>query len=129
MKSAISSRSTTASTRGWTRPSGGTAAQPPRCGARSPSCATAGKTVPARPSLAICSPETSIVQLEGFYALLLGQKVPHRRVRALTAAEEKIVADLRGTHLGQARNGFGVAESLALIRGPHWTWTPGFYQT
>jgi hypothetical protein len=28
-------------------------------------------------------PETSIFQLEGFYALLIGQKVPHRRARSV----------------------------------------------
>ncbi len=77
----------------------------------------------------LLTPETSIFHLEGFYALLLGQKVPHRCVRPPTAAEQKIVADLRARQLHHARHGLGVAESLALIRGPHWTWTPGFYQT
>ncbi|MEO7317688.1 MAG: FAD-dependent oxidoreductase [Chthoniobacteraceae bacterium] len=79
-------------------------------------------------ALELLTPESSIFQLEGFYALLLGQKVRHRLVRPLTADEEKILATLRDTHLRQARSGFGVAESLALIRGPHWKWTPGFYQ-
>ena len=77
----------------------------------------------------LLTPETSIFHLEGFYALLLGQKVPHRCVRPLTPDEQKIVTSLRNEQLYHARHGFGVAESLALIRGPHWTWTPGFYQT
>ena len=80
-------------------------------------------------ALELLTPETSIFQLEGFYALLLGQKVPHRRVRPLSAAEKQTLETLRATHAAQARGGFGVAESLALIRGPHWTWTPGFYTT
>jgi tryptophan 7-halogenase len=77
----------------------------------------------------LLTPETSIFQLEGFYALLLGQRVPHRCIRPLTADEQKIVTHLRDAQLHHTRHGFGVAESLALIRGPHWTWTPGFYQT
>ena len=76
----------------------------------------------------LLTPETSIFHLEGFYALLLGQRVPHRCVRPPTAAEQQALATLRATHLGQARRGFGVAESLALIRSPRWQWTPGFYQ-
>ena len=76
----------------------------------------------------LLTPETSIFHLEGFYALLLGQKVPHRCVRPLTAEEEKFLTTERNTHLHHARHGFGVAESLALIRSPQWSWTPGFYQ-
>jgi tryptophan halogenase len=77
----------------------------------------------------LLTPETSFFQLEGFYALLLGQKVPHRRVRPLSADEQRILAAVRETHTANARMGFDVAESLALIRGPRWTWTPGFYRT
>ena len=76
----------------------------------------------------LLTPQTSIFQLDGFYALLLGQKVMHRRVRLLTANEQKIITNLRNTQLERARRGFSVAESLQLIRGPHWSWTPGFYQ-
>lgn len=73
-------------------------------------------------------PETSIFQLEGFYALLLGQKVPHRRVRPLTGAERQAISTLRAANTAEAQRGFGVMEGLALTRGPHWSWTPGFYQ-
>jgi len=75
----------------------------------------------------LLSPESSIFQLEGFYALLIGQKVPHGRVRPLTPTEEQTLADLRARNTNEARAGFGVADSLALIRGPLWRWTPGFY--
>ena len=77
----------------------------------------------------LLTPETSIFQLEGFYALLLGQRVSHRRVRPLSDAEKQTLETLRATHTAHARGGLSVAESLALIRGPHWTWTPGFYAT
>ena len=76
----------------------------------------------------LLTPETSIFHLEGFYALLLGQKHPHRRVRALAPAEQQALAALRQKRTAEARGGFGVADSLALIRGPHWRWSPGFYQ-
>ena len=80
-------------------------------------------------ALDLLTPETSIFHLEGFYALLLGQRVPHRRVRPPTAAEQQTLAALRATNLAHARAGFDVAESLALIRSPRWQWTPGFYNS
>jgi tryptophan 7-halogenase len=76
----------------------------------------------------LLTPETSIFQLEGFYALLLGQKVPHRRVRKPTAEEQETLDALRKANLAEARGGFSVPDSLALIRGPYWQWSPGFYQ-
>jgi tryptophan halogenase len=77
----------------------------------------------------LLTPEKSIFQLEGFFALLLGQKVQHRRIRPLTADEQKTLAAVRAANLAEARAGFDVTESLALIRGPYWRWTPGFYQS
>lgn len=71
--------------------------------------------------------ETSIFQLDGFYAMMIGQKVPHRRVRPLTTAEQQTLASLRTANTLDARAAFGVAESLELIRGPRWRWTPNFY--
>jgi tryptophan halogenase len=71
--------------------------------------------------------ETSIFQLEGFYTLLIGQKVPHRRVRPLTPAEELVLSGLRTANTNEARAGLDVTDSLALIRGPLWRWTPNFY--
>jgi tryptophan halogenase len=73
-------------------------------------------------------PENSIFQLEGFYALLLGQKVPHRRLRPLTTAEQQSLTAFRTANLAEARAGFGVTDSLTLIRGPFWRWTPNFYR-
>jgi tryptophan halogenase len=73
-------------------------------------------------------PENSIFQLEGFFALLLGQKVPHRRARQLTPAEQLTLTALQWANLAVAREGFSVMESLALVRGPHWQWDPRFYQ-
>jgi len=80
-------------------------------------------------ALELLTPETSIFRLEGFYALLIGQRVPHRRVRPLTAAEQQTLSRLRAANTAEARAGFDVTESLAVVRGPYWSWTPGFYQT
>ena len=76
----------------------------------------------------LLTPATSIFHLEGFYALLLGQRVPHRRVRDLFAAEKQALESLRAQNLAQARAGFTVDESLATIRDPRWQWTPDFYR-
>jgi tryptophan 7-halogenase len=76
----------------------------------------------------LLTPETSIFQLEGFYALLLGQKVPHQRIRKPSPAEQETLDTLRKTNLAEAHGGFTVPESLALIRGPYWQWSPGFYR-
>jgi tryptophan halogenase len=76
----------------------------------------------------LLTPETSIFQLEGFYALLLGQKVAHKRIRAPRQEEARILANLRNANNCEARGGFSVEESLALVRGPYWQWTPGFYK-
>jgi tryptophan halogenase len=77
----------------------------------------------------LLTPENSIFHLEGFYALLLGQKVPHRRVRPLAQSEEQRVRTIQEQHLTQARRGYGMAESLDLFRSPRWSWTPGFYKS
>lgn len=71
--------------------------------------------------------ETSIFQLEGFYTLLLGQQVPHRRVKPMTPNEQLALSGLRKVNIADAQAGMDVVESLALIRGPHWRWTPNFY--
>jgi tryptophan 7-halogenase len=76
----------------------------------------------------LLTPENSIFHLEGFYALLLGQKVPHRRLRALTEVEQKTMAALMMHNRNQAARGYDMAESLELFRSPRWSWRPGFYK-
>ena len=76
----------------------------------------------------LLTPETSIFQLEGFYALLLGQKVPHNRVPSPSAAEKQIVDTFRSANYAEANAGLSVSESLAIVRSQYWQWSPGFYQ-
>ncbi len=71
--------------------------------------------------------EKSLFQLEGFHALLLGQKHPHDRIRAPLPDERAIWETHRCEMADRAAHGITVAESLAFIHNPHWRWTPGFY--
>jgi tryptophan halogenase len=71
--------------------------------------------------------ECSVFQLEGFYTLLLGQKVPFRKTRQPSEAEIALWDEYRRENEARARSGLTVAESLEYVRHPGWRWTPGFY--
>ena len=79
-------------------------------------------------ALDVLNPSRSIFQLEGFYALLLGQKVPHRRPCAAPANERQAFLAHTQRCSALAARGLGVRESLDVIRSPFWKWTPGFYR-
>jgi len=79
-------------------------------------------------NLSVLPPDTSVFRLDGFYTLLLGQQVPHRRQHEPTAQERAVMQEHREQIAQLARNGFTMAEGLQLIRSPYWSWTPGFYQ-
>jgi tryptophan halogenase len=72
-------------------------------------------------------PELSLFQLEGFYTLLLGQKVPFRQTRLPTPQELEIWSAHRQQNRSRAKSALTVRESLDYIRHPSWRWTPGFY--
>ncbi|MES2571096.1 MAG: FAD-dependent oxidoreductase [Verrucomicrobiota bacterium] len=76
----------------------------------------------------LLTPETSIFQLEGFYALLLGQKVQHRLTGPLKAEESQLLERIRASHQRNATQGFDVKESLAILRSPYWQWSRDFYK-
>jgi tryptophan halogenase len=75
----------------------------------------------------LLSAERSLFQLEGFFTLLLGQKVPHSRIAPPPADELAIWQAHQRENVARARAGLSIAESLAYIRHPGWRWTPGFY--
>lgn len=77
--------------------------------------------------LGLLPPQTSLFQLEGFYTLLLGQKVPHARTARTSGEDNARWQTHRRSCRGAARKAFTMAEGLALIRSPQWHWTPGFY--
>jgi tryptophan 7-halogenase len=65
---------------------------------------------------------------EGYLIMLVGQRVPHRNRRKPTDEERAIWLRYREGLATKARNGLGMAESLAMIRSDHWAWKPDFYQ-
>ena len=77
--------------------------------------------------LDVLPPSSSLFQLDGFYTLLLGQKVPHDRPHTPSPAEQAKFADHRIRNAIAAKSGLTIPEALAFIRNPHWTWTPGFF--
>jgi len=60
--------------------------------------------------------------LSGYYAMLLGQRVPHEAPHNPSAAEWAAWADRAAAMDGVVRNGVGVAEALAAVRSPGWKW-------
>ncbi len=69
----------------------------------------------------------SVFQLDGFYTHLLGQKVPHDRLHTPSPTDRAKMAELRIQNAIAGKSGLTVAEALAFIRHPRWTWTPGFF--
>jgi tryptophan halogenase len=60
--------------------------------------------------------------LTGYYAMLLGQRVPHEAPHEPTAAERAAWV-LRSAKMEQvAAGGVPVAEALAAVRAPDWRW-------
>ncbi|MHA3774316.1 tryptophan 7-halogenase [Verrucomicrobiota bacterium sgz303538] len=71
--------------------------------------------------------ERSLFQLEGFYTLLLGQKVPHKRINVPSPRERDVWNSYRAELSTRAAQALTVGQSLNFIRHPQWRWTPGFY--
>jgi tryptophan halogenase len=77
--------------------------------------------------LDLLSPERSLFQLEGFYTLLIGQKLAHQRLKRPSPGDQKIWAQHCEANAARAAHGFAIRESLGFVRHPQWKWTPGFY--
>ena len=69
--------------------------------------------------------ETSGFQLEGYYTLLLGQKVPHAKIRKMPG--NAAWQNHRRACRAAARGGLTAGEANAIIRSGRWSWRPGFY--
>lgn len=61
---------------------------------------------------------TNSFRMDGFMAMLVGQKVPHQKPYQPSEAEQKFWRDYRRQLAEQARQGMTVAEALGAIRGP-----------
>ena len=60
--------------------------------------------------------------LAGYFAMLVGQRVPHRKPHRSTPQELRTWQALREQHRHLALQGFTVAEALAAVRAPDWQW-------
>ena len=69
-----------------------------------------------------------VVGLEGYLAMMVGQRVPHRRQFKPTDQERQLWKQIRDSHRAEARSGLTVMEALAVMRSPQWRSTPGFYR-
>ncbi len=79
--------------------------------------------------LMLLSRETSIFRLDGFYAILLGQKVAHERNKTPDSKEARIWKRHQTKCRKIAQSGMTTEEGLSIIRSPQWQWTDGFYKT
>jgi tryptophan halogenase len=62
---------------------------------------------------------------EGYLALLIGQRVPHRKPHRPSPGELQQWERYRARNASVAQHGYSVAETLAMIRSPGWRWQPG----
>jgi tryptophan halogenase len=60
--------------------------------------------------------------VEGYFAILLGQRVPHRGVTRFQDGERAGWQKLRGQWTAAGRNGFTVREALDFVRRADWDW-------
>ncbi len=60
--------------------------------------------------------------IEGYLVMLVGNKAPYQARHIPTAAEQLAWTNNRATFIAQALQGLTVAESLRIIRSPHWQW-------
>jgi tryptophan halogenase len=61
--------------------------------------------------------------LEGYYAMLVGQKVPHQKSFVASDQERRVFERYRKDFLLAARAGFDVRQTLEFIRRPAWKWS------
>jgi tryptophan halogenase len=62
--------------------------------------------------------------MEGYLALLVGQKVPYRRRFQPNAAEQELWGKIRHSLKTKAMQGYTIGEALEYVRRPSFKWTP-----
>ncbi len=65
--------------------------------------------------------------LEGYWALLIGQKVPCRRPYVPSPQEREIWRQIQQAFKAKAQTGVGVKEALTVVRSPDFHWPPTLY--
>ncbi len=66
-------------------------------------------------------------QLDGYYTLLVGQKVPHAKLDSATTRERVAWEKLRTATHQYVSNGITVPQMLSIIKSPEWQWQPKHY--
>jgi tryptophan halogenase len=69
-----------------------------------------------------------IFGMEGYLALLVGQKVPHRARHVPTPQETRVWHSIRAENRMKALTALSVREALAAVTSPGWSWVPGFFR-
>ena len=68
------------------------------------------------------SQDRNIFGLEGYLAILVGNRAPYKAKRPLSDTERVTWDDMRKTFRTRAEQSLSVAETLAIIRSPQWRW-------
>lgn len=73
-------------------------------------------------SLVLPSQDRNVFGLEGYLAILVGNRAPYQAKYGLTDGERVIWNEMRRTFRHEAEQGLSVSESLGVIRSPLWHW-------
>jgi tryptophan halogenase len=65
--------------------------------------------------------------LEGYWSLLIGQKVPFNSAYVPSSQERQIWQQIQEAFKNKALAGIGVKEALTLVRSPDFNWPPNLY--
>jgi tryptophan halogenase len=65
--------------------------------------------------------------LEGYWSLLLGQKVPYKQLYMPSEQERAAWRQIQQAFKAKAEAGVGVKEALTLVRSPQFQWPPTLY--
>lgn len=63
-------------------------------------------------------------RLDGYYTLLVGQKVPHAKLNVATMQERRAWEKLRAATVRHCASGLGVVDALKRINADTWRWKP-----
>jgi tryptophan halogenase len=69
-----------------------------------------------------------IFGMEGYLALLVGQKVPYKARYVPTPDEQRVWSGIRAENRIKALTALGVRETLDVITSPRWQWVPGYFK-
>ena len=64
---------------------------------------------------------------EGYLSMMIGMNVPYRKLFTPPEHEVEMASALAQRYQSAAKNGVNVADALAFVRQPHWTWPTNLY--